>query len=269
MKEVATTVRAVAGGRGVDSDTIDVSLHCPWCGIVSRIASKFLHKTKIQSRQPGALQRYCVVVCQVRECNRAVFVVVDDPYASFFEIPEPYPGTVYPANEAQYAPDGVPAQIAEEFCEALECAWSGHYLGAALVGRRVLQAAARDILGGKRKDLQTEIADIPDERLNKALKDQARHVRQIGNDAAHVDPVDAEDVEHLLDFIEQVLDALYVGPAKVAKLDAKRAVLKAAKAAPLGSTAPAVPAGASSTPPTASAAPTAPSAPATAAPPTK
>jgi len=245
MKEAGTSVKPVD-----DTEKIDVALHCPWCGVVSRITGKFFHATRV-SQQSGALQRYCVVVCQARECNRAVFIVVDDPYARFFGYREAFPGTVYPTDEANYAPDGVPAQIAKEFCEALECAWSGHYLGAALVGRRVLQAAARDVLGGKRKDLQTEIAEIPEDRLNKALKDQAWHVRQIGNDAAHVDPVDAEDVEHLLDFVEQVLDALYVGPAKVAKLDAKRAALKAAKTAPAGSTAPTPPtAPAATTPPT-------------------
>jgi hypothetical protein len=247
MNEVRTTVKAFAVDSRKDGPSIDVALHCPWCGVVSRMSAKFLHQAMVSR----TIQRYCVVICQARECNRAVFVVVDDTYGSLFDALEPFPGKVYPANQAQYAPDGVPAQIAKEFREALECAWSGHYLGAALVGRRVLQAAARNVIGGTRNDLKTEIAKIPDDRLNKPLKDQATHVRLIGNDAAHVDPIDSEDVNHLVDFVEQVLDALYVVPAKVAKLDAKRAALKAAKTAAAGSTAPTSPtAPAIATPPT-------------------
>jgi hypothetical protein len=162
--------------------------------------------------------------------SRRVPLIVDTSAEFLLGRPDiAFPAKVYPATEAQYGPDGVPALIAAEFCEALECHWNGHNLGAALVGRRVLQAAARDILGGKRKDLQTEINDIPDDRLNKALKDQAHHVRLIGNDAAHVDPVEPDDVRDLLDFVEEVLDVLYVRPKRVAELQAKRDAAKAAK----------------------------------------
>jgi hypothetical protein len=107
------------------------------------------------------LEHYTMVVCQVRECNRAVFLVINDSYGQFFDNPHAFDANVYPSAEAQYAPDGVPEKIAEEFCEAVGCSWNGHAFAAALVGRRVLQAAARDVLGGKRHDLKTEIDDTP------------------------------------------------------------------------------------------------------------
>lgn len=221
MSEVGTTVQ----GRG--KDTLDVSLRCPWCGIVSRTTGSIFHQ---RNEKHGPSHVFTVVLCQVRECSRAVFLVINSYADYIFKHPNAtLLAEVYPASKAQYAPDGVPQLIAEEFREAKECSWNGHHLGAALVGRRVLQAAARDVLGGKRHDLRLEIEAIPDDRLNKALKEQATHVRLIGNDAAHVEPVDPEDVRDLLDFVEQVLEALYVGPAKVAKLNAKRDAAKAAK----------------------------------------
>jgi hypothetical protein len=175
---------------------------------------------------------FAVTTCPARECDRAVFLIVEDPGGHFFSGVYELPAEVHPLATSDYRPEGVPEQMATEFREAQECAWSGHYLGAALVGRRVLQAAARDVLGGRRNDLKTEIDDIPDERLNKALKDQAHQVRFIGNDAAHVDPVVAEEVNELLDFVEQVLEALYVGPAKVKRLQDARDARKATKSKP-------------------------------------
>jgi hypothetical protein len=220
MSERGTTVQATG-----KENKVDVALHCPWCGIVSRVASGVQHITKTRD----GVQLYATVVCQVRECNRAVFLVIDDVYDRFFKYPQAYPAKVFPSAEASYKEEGVPPQIAKEFCEALECSWNGHAIGAALVGRRVLQAACRNVLGGRRRDLETEIRDVPDERLNKGLKDQATHVRLLGNDAAHVDPIDPADVDDLLGFVEAVLDALYVTPAKVAKLQQKRDAARAAR----------------------------------------
>lgn len=206
---------------------MDVELDCPWCGIRSSVESVVFHYS---SRDGGGRYLYTVAVCPARDCDRASFLIITDPYKRFFDYVEIYAAKVFPNAHADYAPEGVPEQIAMEFCEALECGWAGHDIAAALVGRRVLQAAARDVIGTKLKNLQEEIEAIPDDRLNKALKEQAHHVRLIGNDAAHVDPVAKEDVEDLLAFVEQVLDALYVGPTKVAKLQAKRDAAKAAKA---------------------------------------
>jgi hypothetical protein len=227
MSEAGTTVRAKDGKDGKENK-LDVALHCPWCGIVSRTTSGIFHQAETRRGR----ECYAVAICQVRECNRAVFLIIGAPADFIFSRADmPFEAKVYPAAEAQYEPDGVPKEIAKEFCEALECHWNGHNLGAALVGRRVLQAAARDVLGGKLTRLELEIAAIPDDKLNKALKDQATHVRLIGNDAAHVEPVDPDDVRDLIDFVEEVLDVLYVRPKRVAELQKKRDAANQAKAA--------------------------------------
>lgn len=210
------------------ADKADISLRCPWCNVASRVEPKHWHQA------PALKEFYFFVVCPVRECDRAVLIVVEDTNHLFSRKLAVEKGTVYPDSTVQYAPEGVPEQIAEEFGEALACAASGRYLGAALVGRRVLQAAARQMISGEFRSLEAEIDAIPDDRLNVALKRQAHQVRLIGNDAAHADAVGADDVDDLLGFVGQVLDALYVAPHKVAKLEAKRAAAKAAEAAAKG-----------------------------------
>jgi hypothetical protein len=44
----------------------------------------------------------------------------------------------------------------------------------------------------------------------------------VGNDAAHANSVSSDEVEHLIVFTEQLLDALYVQPAVLAEAQAKR-----------------------------------------------
>jgi hypothetical protein len=44
----------------------------------------------------------------------------------------------------------------------------------------------------------------------------------VGNDAAHANSVSSDEVEHLIVFTEQLLDALYVQPTVLAGAQAKR-----------------------------------------------
>lgn len=116
--------------------------------------------------------------------------------------------------------------MAKEFREALGCQLAGFHLGAAVVGRRVLQKAVRATVG-KMKNLKTEIEAMPPDLFPKAIREAAQHVRLVGNDAAHEDPADpaevtAEDADELLRFTSQVLQILYVTPAEVAAATARR-----------------------------------------------
>jgi len=249
MSDAVTTV------KHLEKDQVDVRLHCPACGILSRVESRIFNRLELSNE----IQYSAVVTCPSPECRRTALLVVHDPYNHLGSFGTTCRATVYPPAHVLYDADGVPKQISEEFSEALGSASSGFYIGAALVGRRVLQAAAREVLGGKGGSLQDEIEAIPDDRLNKALKKQAHEVRLIGNEAAHVDPVDPADVEELLDFVEQVLEALYVSPKRLQDLQDKRAKTKAARTAAAAkataAVAPTVPAAAQTPAPLGSGAP--------------
>jgi hypothetical protein len=129
---------------------------------------------------------------------------------------EPVADAIYPNPQARYAPEGVPEAIAQDFEEALNCQAAGFTYGAAVVGRRALQNALLD-KGAKSRDLVDQINDVSDEELPKRLKVAAQHVRLIGNDAAHVREVTADDVTALAKFVGLVLEQMYVLPYEIAK----------------------------------------------------
>lgn len=187
------------GDRG--SVSYRVQFTCPFCA--QGVSSNF----SAVSRDPFTQM---FGICPGVGCGRAVLVAGEGPDA-----------TLLPNPRANFAPPGVPPQMAEEFREALNCQLAGFHLGASVVGRRVLQQAVRAVVG-RLKNLYTEIKAVPDATLSTAVKDAADHVRLIGNDAAHEDPVTPDDAAALLEFTEQVLQILYVTPAKVAALTAKR-----------------------------------------------
>jgi Domain of unknown function (DUF4145) len=154
----------------------------------------------------------------------------------------PHEVEVFPAAQPIYDEDAVPEDIRADFEEALSCQAAGFHIGGALVGRRVLQAAVRERTPDdvrqkqdekliKRNkaflDLREEIRDLPDAVLSPMLKDAAEQVRLIGNDAAHADLVNPELVEHLLQFVGEILHYLYVMPAKLSASRDMQASLKA------------------------------------------
>ena len=123
---------------------------------------------------------------------------------------------IHPGRRELYKPPGVPEDIAADLEEALNCYASGFRLGAAVVGRRVLQAALVD-KGATKRDLVEQINELTDDVLPRQLKVAAHHVRLIGNDAAHVRAVSATDVESLLSFVRLVLHQLYILPHELAQ----------------------------------------------------
>jgi hypothetical protein len=132
---------------------------------------------------------------------------------------------VIPPAIPTYSGAGVPEQIVRDFTEALRCEASDFLLGAALVGRRVLQAAVRD-KGGTGNDLKTEINSLDPNLLPDLYKKQAHEIRFVGNDAAHADDVSADEVADLIQFTTQVLHQLYVMPEQV-RVAAERRAAKA------------------------------------------
>jgi hypothetical protein len=152
--------------------------------------------------------------------------------------PIPHVQDVFPTFLPSYQEAAVPDAIRVDLEEALRCDAAGFYIGAALVGRRALQTAIRNVTpadvknlrderlannGRKFPNLWEEINDLPDSVLGKTHRDAAHGVRLIGNDAAHSDPVSADDAAELLDFTSEVLRQLYVFPAQVKAHQERRA----------------------------------------------
>jgi hypothetical protein len=183
-----------------------------------------------------ANESWWVAVCTNGRCRLpSVAKVTHHPGRLFHtykseEIPH-LPVQIIPAARAVYAGNGVPEPVAKDLTEALGCEAAGFYVGAAVVGRRALQAAVRDRLATleitpTNDKLFTEIDALPDEELPKRWKQAAHEVRHLGNDGAHAEPVSAAEAADVLTFTKGVLEQLYVLPAQLEASKAARAAKK-------------------------------------------
>lgn len=196
--------------------TISVDADCPWCDC---------HQTGLGtyvSVLPDEV--WAVLACASSSCRRAFLIRIPlagtIPWPSL-DIDEPSlrnawgQPEIYPRPTPQYQDQGVPDPIRRDFEEALQCFAAGHVFGAALVGRRVLQAAVRNS-GGTGPNLKAEIDSLSQEKLGPLLKAAAHEVRLVGNEAAHAEEISIDDGDALLEFTRDVLEALYTLPFRIA-----------------------------------------------------
>jgi len=155
------------------------------------------------------------------------------PWEEFDFDVDHYRVTVQPPALPKYVRDGVPYQLGEELTEALRCYESQFYIAAALVGRRVLQGAVRSQLSTNSVKAPTdrlgdEIKALPDRVLSPQWKEAADHVRYIGNDAAHAEPITKEEASSLIEFTTGVFTQMFELPHRLSKATAARQQKKSA-----------------------------------------
>jgi ribosomal protein S15P/S13E len=114
--------------------------------------------------------------------------------------------------------DEVPSEISSEYESALKIRDISPPACAVLIRRTLEVICQYEKATGK--DLNAKIhALAASRRIPQTLADMANLTRQIGNLGAHVDPNDKvtrSDVTTMIDFLEAILEYLYVAPAKIA-----------------------------------------------------
>lgn len=169
--------------------------------------------------QPGFLiggQR----VCPNNDCATHVFV--------FYE-PSPTGGfrllCSYPTGRADFDSTGVPKPIAEAFDEALICAANECHVAAGMLIRKTLEAVCED-RSAKGKDLRARISDLRNKvTLPNELFEAMDHLRLLGNDAAHIeaknyDNIGEHEVAAGLELAKEIIKATYQYKGLVGKLRA-------------------------------------------------
>jgi hypothetical protein len=150
---------------------------------------------------------YGIMVCQ--SCERRFVAKIDS--RGYWE-------AVYPIAHKPVAAE-IPQPIGSEFGEAHLCFAVGAYRGCLAMCEVALEAVWRD-QGAK------GLSDLRDKgTISQKLFDQADEVRLWANVAKHElfdQPVSREDAEELLGYLEAVLDAVYVQPARLTALKQKR-----------------------------------------------
>lgn len=121
--------------------------------------------------------------------------------------------------------EDVPHVIAEAASEAHTCRSAGAFRAAILLARGVVEAVAKDngVLQGS---LAAKIEELATRGLVRQFtREAADEIRHLGNDMAHgdfVEPADPEDCDAVLAVMDEILDEVYQGPARVSRMKRRR-----------------------------------------------
>lgn len=136
----------------------------------------------------------------------------------------------HPANA--FAPnfEGLPPNIETAASEVHVSLGNGQIIAAAIVARATLEAVIKDQGIAENLSLAQKIGKLQEAgSITKLLTDQAHSIRLVGNDMAHGDFCELperEEVEHIVEFMDALIDILYVQPARLKAAQKKRAARK-------------------------------------------
>ena len=120
----------------------------------------------------------------------------------------------YPALRIDFDATNVPRPVVSALEEAISCHADECFIAAAIMVRKTLEELCRD-RGAQGKDLKERIRDLGTKIvLPKELLDGLDDLRLLGNDAAHIesreyDQIGREEVEIGIEFTKEVLKATY------------------------------------------------------------
>lgn len=139
-----------------------------------------------------------------------------------FTTPEDHE-VLYP-RERDVLPEHVPTTVRRTFESALSCFRVGAYEPCAIMCRKSLEALCRE-LGESGGTLAKRLSRLSDSgRIDQRLASWSNELRLIGNDAAHdIDlELSQEDAQDGLDFVEAILQNLFVLKHKFQEFSARR-----------------------------------------------
>ena len=146
-------------------------------------------------------------------------------YMDYFENTNDSSFTWYPSKgQAPEFPD-VPPHIASAAAEAHAARSINALMASILMARTVVEASAKskEILTGQ---LWAKIDELESRSfIRESTREAAHEIRHFGNDMAHGDletPPTGEDADEVLALMDEVLNEVFQGPARTAKLRARR-----------------------------------------------
>lgn len=162
----------------------------------------------------AAVVRVGIRQCPNLECRSVIFYAKNNDSRQ-----------IYPPEVIDFDSSNLPARILASLEEAIKCHAVGCYRAAALMVRRVLEELCED-KGAKGDNLMKRIAALSSTIVVPAgLLDAANELRLLGNDAAHIeakdyDNIGANECEIAIELAKELLKAVYQYTDLVAKLQA-------------------------------------------------
>lgn len=134
---------------------------------------------------------------------------------------------IYPAQARRLSAD-IPSGLREDYREARECVKAKLYTAAAVMARRTLEGITIE-RGYTKGALFARLKSMRDDAvIDSRLYEWADICRDVGNQAAHADKqsVSREDAVETLDFVEALLDYLYVFQSRYENFKTRRDAAK-------------------------------------------
>ncbi len=183
---------------------------CPGCSRVGTfsplgqdLAFNFQPAPPAPQRRVGVGHRQC----PDPQCGTHVFVVYDMMAQNKLVC-------AYPVGRIEFDSTNIPDKVRRAFDEALTCAANECYVAAAMLIRKTLEevcnerSARGDNLKGRIGDLRTKVT-LPNE-----LFEAMDHLRLLGNDAAHIeaknyDEVGKDEIHTGIELAKEIIKATY------------------------------------------------------------
>jgi hypothetical protein len=192
-----------------------VNVRCPNCRREVTLDGMGFHDVRIVVDGPGADYITGQRLCSNPECRAHLFVVLSRANTDLL--------ACYPQERIDFDATSLPGPVLEALEEAITCHAQDCYVAAAMMVRKTLEEVCRD-RGAEGNNLKARIAALSTKIvLPQALLEGLDALRLLGNDAAHVESRDyeqvgKEEVEIAIDVTKEILKATYQLESIVARL---------------------------------------------------
>jgi len=204
---------------------------CAFCGRYSHVTVKWAEVIEQGTDYAGNRRFLGQGIGKCDNCRRTSVGVTTEPDQTTTNSNDYLGGapdssiTWYPrVGIAPEFPD-VPEHIARAAKEAHASESISSLMAAILMARTVVEATAKE-KGVTRGNLLAKIDELASQNIiRNDTKDAAHEIRHFGNDMAHgdiADPPNTDDVADVLALMDEVLNEVFQGPAKTARLRARR-----------------------------------------------
>lgn len=129
----------------------------------------------------------------------------------------------YPSIKLDFDSSNIPENIRETFEEALTCHSSGCFVASAIMVRRTLEEICED-KSAQGKNLKARLTDLESKIiLPKELLDAMNELRLLGNDAAHIEAkefneISSAELEVAIEVTKEIMKGLYQYSSLLSKL---------------------------------------------------
>jgi hypothetical protein len=182
-----------------------IVMRCPRCRHRGTLDAPDVQEVDDPTIDPEQRVSYCLRRCPNPDCHAAIFVVCR------------HDGEVvvsYPPEIIDFDDSGLPESVRLALDEAIRCQAAGCYRAAALLVRRTLEEVCAD-QGAIGPNLYTRIESLSAQvSLPNGFLEGLHDLRLLGNDAAHVELVDfdqvgQEEAEIAIEMAKLLLQPLY------------------------------------------------------------